>query len=164
METGHDQTIRLHQVEKIAQKYKYDPAQLMRILLQIQAISANAIPPEVAAVISRVTDIPVSKLYGYITFYSMLGAKPRGKYIIRMCKSAPCYICGSQSVSDAISAALSIKPGETTADNLFSLEYCECIGLCDVSPAIMINDKVYGDLTPEKATEIIGRYKKGEVE
>lgn len=154
----------LPQIEKIASSYKDKPEQLMRLLLQIQAITSNAVPNEVANIVSRATGIPKNKIYGYITFYAMFREKPRGKYIIRMCKSAPCFICGAQGVMNAVADALSIQPGETTNDGLFTLEYCECIGLCDISPAIMINDKIYGELTPEKAKEIIERYKNGEVE
>lgn len=164
MENNSEWQKHLVQIEKIASNYKDKPEQLMRLLLQIQAITANAVPNDVANVVSRVTGIPKNKIYGYITFYAMFDQKPRGKYIIRMCKSAPCFICGAQGVINAIADTLSIQPGETTKDGLFTLEYCECIGLCDISPAIMINDKIYGDLTPEKARQIIESYQNGEVE
>ncbi len=163
-ENSTELTKHLKQIEHIAAEYKDKPEQLMRLLLQIQAIAGNAVPGEVAAVVSRVTGIPKSRIYGYITFYAMFHNEPRGRYIIRMCKSAPCFICGAQNVVNAIADELSIEPGETTKDGMFTMEFCECIGLCDVAPAIMINEKIYGDLDPEKAREIIRRYKTGEVE
>lgn len=154
----------LPEIQRIAARYKDNPEQLMRLLLEIQALAANAVPREVAMLVSSITGIPESKIYGYITFYAFFSTKPRGKYIIRMCKSAPCHINGAHAVVNAISRELGIKPGETTQDSMFTMEYCECKGLCDASPSILINNIAYSSLTPEKATEIIKRYKRGEVE
>ena len=101
------------------------------------------------------------EIYGFITFYAMLSDKPRGRYIIRMCKSAPCHIVGAQEVAQAICDCLGVSPGETTSDGMFTLEFCECIGLCDTSPAIMINDAVYTNLTPQSAVNLIKAYQQG---
>ncbi len=81
-----------------------------------------------------------------------------------MCKSAPCHIVGAAEVAAAISSCLGISDGETTADGMFTLEYCECIGLCDTAPAIMVNDAVYTNLTPQSAVNLMDSYKKGGVE
>lgn len=93
--------------------------------------------------------IPMNKVYSFITFYAMLSVKPRGRYIVRMCKSAPCHVHGAQAVVQALEDQLGISIGETTEDGRFTLEYCPCLGLCEISPAIMINEHVYGNLTPE---------------
>lgn len=154
----------LEKVAIIARRYKEKPEQFMRILFEAQAAVSNALPREVAAVISRETGIPEVKLYGFITFYSMFSTVPRGKYVVRMCKSGPCYISDSPQISEAICAYLDIQMGETTADGLFTLEYCECLGICDISPAIMINEKTYGNLTPRSAVALIKRYQRGEVD
>ena len=153
----------MSQVAAIAARYKNEPDQLMRILLEIQSVCGNAIPREAATVISSVTGIPEVEIYGFITFYAMLSDKPRGQYIIRMCKSAPCHIVGAREVAQAICDCLGIAPGETTADGLFTLEFCECIGLCDTAPAIMINDAVYTNLTPQSAVSLIRAYQQGGV-
>ena len=154
----------MSRIAAIAARYKDEPDQLMRILLEIQSCCGNSIPREAATVISGVTGIPEAKIWGYITFYAMFSDKPRGKYIIRMCKSAPCHIVGAQAVAQAISEYLGIAPGETTEDGLFTLEYCECIGMCDTAPAIMINDSVHSGLTPESAVELIKSYQQGGAE
>lgn len=151
-------------IQQIAAKYKDKPEQLMRLMLEIQSLAANAIPEEVAMLVSSVTGIPESKIYSYITFYAFFSTKQRGKYIIRMCKSAPCHINGAHAVVNAISDCLGIIPGETTPDGMFTMEYCECKGLCDNSPSILINNIAYSALTPEKARAIIERYQRGEVE
>lgn len=154
----------LEKVAEIARRYKEKPEQFMRILFEAQAAVSNALPQEVAAVISRETGIPEAKLYGFITFYAMFSTEPRGQYVVRMCKSGPCYINDSPLISEAICDYLDIEMGETTRDRLFTLEYCECLGVCDISPAIMINEKTYGNLTPRSAVALIKQYQKGEVE
>ena len=93
----------------------------------------------------------------------MLSVKPQGRYIIRMCKSAPCHVHGAQEVVDAICDLLHLEIGETSEDGRFTLEYCPCLGLCENSPAIMINDRAYSNLTPERARDIIKQYIREEV-
>ena len=151
------------QIAAIAGRYKNEPDQLMRILFDVQKIASNAIPRDVAAVVSGVTGIPEANIYSYITFYAMFSTKPRGKYVIRMCKSAPCHVVGAAEVAAAIGDFLGIAPGETTSDGFFPLNFCECIGLCDTSPAIMVNDSVYTNLTPQAAVNLIQAYQKGGV-
>lgn len=156
-------SVDLSQVAAIAARYKNEPDQLMRIMLDVQNICGNCVPREAATVISSVTGIPEADIYSYVTFYAMLSDKPRGKYVVRMCKSAPCHIVGAAEVAAAISNCLGIKAGETTADGMFTLEYCECIGLCDTSPALMVNESVYTNLTPQSAVALMEAYKRGGV-
>lgn len=156
-------SVDLAQVAAIAARYKNEPDQLMRILFDVQKICGNSVPREAAAVISSVTGIPEARIYGFISFYAMFSDKPRGKYVVRMCKSAPCHVVGAAEVAKAISDFLGIHTGETTADGLFTLEFCECIGLCDTSPAIMVNDSVYTNLTPQSAVALIQAYQRGGV-
>lgn len=151
------------QIEAIAMRYKSEPEQLMRILLEIQKIASNAVPHEVAVIVSRVTGIPQSKIYGFISFYAMFSPKPRGAYVVRMCKSAPCHVTGARAVMEAICRTLGISPGETTADGRFTLEYCQCLGVCEQSPAILVNDRVYKDLTPGRAATLMEDYMRGDV-
>lgn len=117
-----------------------------------------------ASVIAREMGIPQTDVYSFVTFYAMLSVKPRGKYIIRMCKSAPCHVKGAKEIVRALEDLLHIKMGETTEDNRFTLEYCPCLGICEVSPAIMINEKTYGNLTPDSVRSIVKMYIREEVE
>ena len=150
-------------IEEIASGYLENPEQLMNILLDIQKETSNSFPRSVAVVVSRVTGIPMAKLYGFVSFYSMFSTSPRGQYVVRMCKSAPCYVCGAKGVMEAISKTLGINPGETTKDSRFTLEYCQCLGLCEFSPAIMVNDTVYRNLTPGRAATLMEDYMRGDV-
>ena len=102
--------------------------------------------------------ISVSEVYGVATFYSFLCTRPRGRNIIRLCKSLPCFLKNSNLVIDSISKELGIKPGETTADGRFSFELTNCIGACDKAPAIMVNHDVHGNLTPEKISQVLEGY------
>lgn len=131
---------------------------LLAILHDVQA-ETNSLSESDLIEVARALDIPLSRVYGVATFYSMYSTKPRGKYIIRICESAPCHIMGAEEVIRAFEEALGIKMGETTDDGLFTLEYTSCLGICGVAPAVMINDRVHGNLTPAKVPEILAMYR-----
>jgi NADH:ubiquinone oxidoreductase subunit E len=151
------------QITAIAKRYHKEPHQLMRILLDIQKLTSNAIPREVGVVISRITGIPEAKLYDYISFYAMISPEPRGKYVIRMCESAPCHVTGARAVMESIAKTLGIQAGETSVDGRFTLEFCQCLGVCEASPAILVNDVVYKNLTPGRAATLMEDYMRGDV-
>lgn len=154
---------KLVQVAEIAARYKGRPQMLMKVIIQVQKI-VPAFSASVAAVIAREMEIPQTEVYSFITFYAMLSVKPRGKYIIRMCKSAPCHVKGAAEIVRTLEELLRIRMGETTEDNRFTLEYCPCLGICEMSPAIMINDKTYGNLTPDSVRSIVKMYIREDVE
>lgn len=105
--------------------------------------------------LSREMELPVSEIISTATFYTLFSLTPRGKHIIRLCESPPCYILGSTNVLEAIEARLAISVGETTPDGLFTLETTSCLGACGVAPVMMIDDEVYGNLTQEKVMAIL---------
>jgi len=123
---------------------------------------SHYIPPEVGDMIAEELNIPPSKVYEVLTFYTMFSTKPRGKYIIRVCTSLPCHVPGGREIVEFLKNKLGVEFGETTKDGLFTLEETGCLGLCGVSPVIMINDEYYGDLTVEKVEEILNNLKGGE--
>lgn len=123
---------------------------------------SHYIPPEVGEMIAEELNIPPSKVYEVLTFYTMFSTKPRGKYIIRVCTSLPCHVPGGREIVQFLKQKLGVDFGETTKDRLFTLEETGCLGLCGVSPVIMINDQYYGDLTVEKVENIIESLKGGE--
>ena len=119
----------------------------------------NYVPQEAVSEVARVFGISEAQAYGVATFYSYLSVKPRGKYIIRMCESAPCHIAGADEVIRAIESELGIKVGETTADGKFTLELTECIGQCQATPVITVNSEPIFNVTPQQVPEIIRGYK-----
>jgi len=148
----------LEKVAAIAAAYKGREDMLIQVLKDAQVVANNGIAADVAAVIAAEMGLPISKVYGVVTFYSMFSTQARGKYIIRMCKSAPCHVKGAKEVLKAMEEALGISVGETTPDGKFTLETCECLGICNVAPAIMINDDVHEKLTPETVKEVLAKY------
>lgn len=110
--------------------------------------------------IARQVDIPAAEVYGTATFYSFIETKPTGRYIIRICKTITCAMKGKNQVLFAIQDMLKVKLGETTPDNRFSLLETNCLGWCHKAPAMMINDEVFTELTPEKVRDILTRYMK----
>ena len=110
---------------------------------------------KVMADIAEAIALPLSEVYGVASFYSFFATRPVGNYIIRVCKSLPCYYKNSDIIIQILQNELGIKPGQTTSDGKFTLEMTNCIGGCDKAPAMMVNDTLYNDLTPEKVSEII---------
>lgn len=104
-------------------------------------------------------NISVSEVYGVATFYSFLSTKPLGKNVIRVCRSVPCYLKGSQMVIESVEKEIGIKPGEVTPDGRFSFELANCIGVCDRAPAMLVNHDVHGNLTTRKISKILKSYR-----
>jgi len=116
------------------------------------------------AEIARELDISTAEVYGTATFYSFLDTKPRGKYVIRVCKTITCSMKGKNQILLALEDALKIKVGDTTSDKKFTILQTNCLGWCHKAPAMLINDDVYTELTPEMVRQIIEDYKKRDVE
>ncbi len=102
--------------------------------------------------------ISVSEVYGVTTFYSFLSTEPMGKHVIRICKSVPCILKNAEMIIESIGKELGIGPGETTADGRYTFELTNCIGSCDMAPAMLVDDDLHGNLTPEKIREILRSY------
>jgi NADH-quinone oxidoreductase subunit E len=99
-----------------------------------------------------------SQLYGLASFYDMLSTKPRGRHVIKFCENAPCHVVGGKAVWDTIRDKLQVNNGETTPDSKWTLVTTSCIGLCSVGPVLLIDDDMYGNVTPEQIPDILGRY------
>lgn len=110
--------------------------------------------------IAREIDIPAADVYGTATFYSFLETKPTGQFIIRVCKTITCAMKGKNQILFAIQDMLKIGLGETTPDKQFTLLETNCLGWCHKAPAMLINDEIYTELTPEKVREILSGYMK----
>lgn len=108
--------------------------------------------------ISQDLELPLGHVYGVTTFYSFLSTKPLGRHVIRICKSIPCFLQNGETVAVSIQKNLGIAPGETTADGRFTFELTNCIGACDQAPAMLVDDVVYGNLTPERIKTILQSY------
>ncbi|MBT9148557.1 MAG: NADP-reducing hydrogenase subunit HndA [Syntrophomonadaceae bacterium] len=113
------------------------------------------LPREAVEEISSHLNIPTSHIWGVETFYHYFSLKPRGKHIISVCLGTACYVRGAGRILDKIKDVLGIEPGETTPDRLFTLEATSCLSCCGLAPVMMINEKVYGELTTKKVSTIL---------
>lgn len=145
-------------ITEICERYKDEPTSTMMILEDIQK-EYGYIPLEVQELVSELTGVPVSDIYGVVTFYSFFSMTPKGKYVIGVCLGTACYVKGSQLVLDKFSELLHIKPGQTTEDGLFTLDVLRCIGACAVAPAVSINGKVYPQVKVDNVAKIISDYR-----
>lgn len=103
--------------------------------------------------------LPTSKIYGVATFYNQFRFQPKGRFHIMVCRGTACHVKGSAAVLDAIKSVLRIESGQTTRDGMFSLEVVACIGACGLAPVMCINDEFFGNLSPDKARQILSSYR-----
>ena len=99
--------------------------------------------------------IPPAELFGVASFYAMFRFQPQGKRVVRLCRGTACHVQGSARVAEQIERSLKVKDGETTEDMAFTLQYVACLGCCSLAPVMLVDDAVYGRLTPEKAVEAL---------
>jgi len=120
--------------------------------------SSGHLSKDIMSSVAAKACLPLNDVYGVSTFYTYLPVGPAGKNIIKVCQCVPCDLRDALSIVESIKKEIGIDPGQTTTDGKFSLELVNCIGACDEAPAMMVNDKMYGGLTPAKITEILGSY------
>lgn len=130
---------------------------LMPVLHEAQKIF-GCVPLEVQKVVSDKLMIPLSEIYGVVTFYSQFTLEPRGEYVIGVCMGTACYVRGSQPILDKISELTNTKVGKTSDDGKFTLEATRCIGACGLAPVITVNEDVYGRLVLNDIPGIIEKY------
>lgn len=144
--------------EELAQlldKYRGTRGCVIPVLQQAQTIFGY-LPKDVLLTISKEIDVPISQIYGVVTFYAQFHLNPRGKNIVRSCQGTACHVRGAKLVLEAIKEKLGLAEGQvTTPDLKFTLETVACIGACGLAPCVMINDDTHGRLTPEKIGAIL---------
>jgi len=138
----------------IENEFNSDKENLIMILQAIQH-RYNYIPQAALAYLSVKIDIPISKIYGVVTFYATFKLEPRGRNIISVCRGTSCHVRGSQKVFDEFEKELGITDGQTTEDDRFTLETVRCIGGCSLGPMVKINDDMQGRLSPEQIKKIL---------
>ena len=145
-------------VDEIISEYKKSRNSIIPVLQQIQD-TVGFLPLDVQRKVARGIGVPEKDVYGVVTFYSFFTMIPRGKYNIRVCMGTACFVKGAGKIVENVSKEFNIKPGETTPDRNYSLQINRCLGACGIAPIIVINDKVYQKVDPQKAIEIIYTYK-----
>lgn len=134
-----------------------DPKELIAILHRAQDIFGY-LPMVVQTHIARKLNINVSKVYGVVSFYSFFSMKPKGENVISICLGTACFVRGSGKILERVEELLGIKNGETTPDGKFTITTLRCVGACGLAPVMQINDKTYGNITPEDVESILANY------
>jgi len=142
---------------QILKKYESQSGVLIAILQEAQE-AYGYLPGEVLTHIRRETKIPLSRIYGVVTFYAQFYLTPRGKNTVRVCRGTACHVQGCESIITAVKGALGIEVGGTTDDLQFSLETVACLGTCFLAPVMMLNDSYHGKLDSQKAKTILKNY------
>lgn len=143
--------------EAVLQKYPPTKDHILLILHDIQRVNpGNNITREDIQKVAEYLNTTTGAVYGVVSYYSMFSIKPRGKYIIRFCKSPLCRMVGALDLLAFLENELSVKLEETTGDSMFTLETSECLGHCDKAPVMMVNKEMYFHLDTVKLEHIIG--------
>ncbi len=145
-------------LQQVIDELKGEPGCLMPIMQRAQDIFGY-LPEDVQNIIAKGLDIPVSDVYGVATFYAQFNLEPKGKYTISVCLGTACYVKGAQLVLDELEKVLGVPAGSTTPDGMFTLNATRCLGACGLAPVIMVNDDVYGRMTPDQVAGIINKYR-----
>jgi len=139
-------------------RHKGEPGALMPVLQEAQNIFGY-VPMDVQQIIADGLGTTLAEVYGVATFYAQFSLEPKGQYVVGVCLGTACYVKGSQKVLDKLSEELKVAVGKTTADGRFTLNATRCLGACGLAPVMMINDEVYGRLTPDEVPGILAKYK-----
>lgn len=139
-------------------RHKGEPGALMPVLQEAQNIFGY-VPQDVQQIIADGLGTTLAEVYGVATFYAQFSLEPKGQYVVGVCLGTACYVKGSQKVLDKLSEELKIPVGKTTPDGVFTLNATRCLGACGLAPVMMINDEVYGRLTPDEIPAILDKYR-----
>lgn len=149
--------VKFELIDRIIKKYDGQEGALIPILHQAQE-KFGYLPEDVQAYIAERLKVPLSEVYGVVSFYTLFSTKPKGAYKISVCLGTACYVKGSGKILEEFENQLGIKVGDTTKDGMFTLEACRCLGACGLAPVLMVNDQVHGRLTEKDPAEIIKKY------
>jgi len=138
---------------------EYAESFLIAVLHKAQELFGY-LPPDVMDVVAEGLQIPTAHIWGVATFYHYFNLTPPGQYTISVCLGTACYVKGAEQILETLQRHLAVDTGETTPDGLFSIQPARCVGACGLAPVMMIGDKIYGDLTPEKTVNIIEEYRR----
>jgi NADH:ubiquinone oxidoreductase subunit E len=131
--------------------------ELIPILSEVNR-TVGYLPAEALNEISRLMRVPKSQLFSVATFYRMLSTEKLGRHVIQFCESAPCHVVGGRQVWEMLQQTLDLEPGKTSPDGKWTLVTVSCLGVCGVGPVIVVDDDIYGNVTPAQISDILARY------
>ncbi len=146
-------------IDAIIVSHKGEKWGLIPLLQEVQEL-CGYIPPDSIEPIARAMNMFSSQVQGVITFYAGFALKPKGKYVLKVCRGTACHVKGSRSILRLMQKELGLSEGETSPDYQFTLETVACLGACFLAPTMMINRDYFGKLSPTKVTSVLGEYQK----
>lgn len=163
--TGCDKCSKFKELEKFIENeesiQENKEAALIAVLHKAQGLYGY-LSKEVQEFIAYKLEVPVSKVYGVVTFYSYFTTEPKGKYVISVCTGTACFVRGAGDILEEFKQKLGIKEGETTEDGLFTLDVLRCVGACSIAPVVLVNDKVYGYFEKPQVQKVLKEYREKE--
>ncbi len=145
-------------VKDVCKSFNNDGGEVINVLHKVQG-EFGYLPAEVQELVAKELNIPVSRVYGIVSFYSFFTMTPKGEHPISVCLGTACYVRGAEKVLDELKRQLGINVGEVTPDGKFSLTCLRCVGACGLAPVIEVGEKVYGRVTPDHVKDILAEYK-----
>jgi NADH-quinone oxidoreductase E subunit len=147
----------LSRLDSVFEKHRGEEGALIPVLQEAQGIYGY-LSQKVLVTIAERLHIPVSRVFGVVTFYAQFYTTPRGRNTVRVCRGTACHVRGGKNVLKAVQQALGIGEGETTSDFKFTFETVACLGACALSPVLLVNKNYYGKLTPAKVEKVLKQY------
>lgn len=144
-------------LDDIISRYKDKPGGLIPVLEEAQ-VALEYLPIGVQKRIAKGLNLPLSRVYGVVTFYSFFTMTPRGRHTVRVCLGTACYVRGGKAIAEHMVKEFGIKEKETTADRRFTYETVRCLGACGLGPVIVMDEDVHGRVKPGKIKEILSQY------
>jgi len=141
-------------LDPILEKYQLKEEALITMLQEAQEVYGY-LPEEILAYLSRQIKVPLSRIYGVVTFYAQFYLTRRGRNIVRVCRGTACHVRGGKSILSTVEKILGIQESETSADYKFTLETVACLGACAMGPVVVINDKYFGKMTPARTDTVL---------
>lgn len=141
----------------IIEKYQSKPGSLIPVLEEIQE-KIGYLPKYIQKAVAKGLGLPLSEVYGVVTFYSFFTMVPRGRHTIKCCLGTACYVRGSAGILKQVEGVLDIHAGETTEDRCFSLETVRCLGACGLAPVMVVDDDTHRQMKPSKTSDILNQY------
>jgi NADH:ubiquinone oxidoreductase subunit E len=144
-------------LDEIISRYKDKPGGLIPVLEEAQ-VALEYLPIGVQKRIAKGLNLPLSRVYGVVTFYSFFTMTPRGRHTVRVCLGTACYVRGGKAIAEHLVKEFGIKEKETTEDRRFTYETVRCLGACGLGPVVVIDEDVHGRIKPVKVKEILSQY------
>jgi NADH-quinone oxidoreductase subunit E/NADP-reducing hydrogenase subunit HndA len=145
-------------IKDVCKSYGNKPGEVINVLHKVQG-EYGYLPAEIQELVAKELGIPVSRVYGIVSFYSFFTMTPKGEHPISVCLGTACYVRGAEKVLDELKRQLGIGVGEVTPDGKFSLNCLRCVGACGLAPVIEVGEKVYGRMTPDRVKDVLAEYK-----